>query len=312
MSNIDDVIIKAKIILGGSEFGVEWDEGSLGEGLTGGKGEGLSEIVGAVKESMPSSLKLKCAPSRKGPEYEKTCYNLDELKIIAKKLGINISGSKEQIKEKIMETGKFIDEMDMIYTLGDVKRLEVFRPYGPNHKFNWLSNFNIDEFLDQYRKIFPKFYNFRSTYVNFYEFETPEMTPQNIKALYDKGYRTFAIIVNTARYGEEGKHWISLMIKLDPNYTQEILFYDSIGDAPPGDLNDIINDTIKAFPQLKLKLTSCGLRAQYGGSLCGVYAIHFIIYILYNMDEKFADYCKDRRSDNLMEFFRDNIFFTMK
>ena len=92
MSNIDDVIIKAKIILGGSEFGVEWDEGSLGEGLTGGKGEGLSEIVGAVKESMPSSLKLKCAPSRKGPEYEKTCYNLDELKIIAKKLGINISG----------------------------------------------------------------------------------------------------------------------------------------------------------------------------------------------------------------------------
>jgi len=158
----------------------------------------------------------------------------------------------------------------------------VFRPEGPQGKFDWLSTIDINKVLFQYES---KYIDFKFLGAVPMDFNDLDYLPfkdieKYLNKLYgDKIYR-IGVIFNTDESYKSGKHWISLFADL---HKGQIYYSDSYGIRPEQRVIDLIN-RIEKFIESK-GITDIDIRYnktqhQKGNSECGVYSINFILRLL--------------------------------
>jgi hypothetical protein len=170
---------------------------------------------------------------------------------------------------------------------------KVFRPDGPQGKFDWLSTIDINKVLYQYEEKYPDFKFLGAVPIDFMELDYLPFQKLNFDELKNNNINKFGVIFNTDKSTGRGKHWISLFCDLNKS---QIYFSDSIGLRPSKEVNQfmkliekyLINKNKNIEPDIKYNKT----QHQKGNSECGVYSINFILRLLKG---KSFDYLTQKR-----------------
>lgn len=233
-----------------------------------------------------------------------SCFIESDLEKYAKKLNVNKSKyTQEDLLKMIRKLAgeKFNCKNDVCIAnfLGDTK--DIFKIYGPDNKYGWLSNFEIEDFMSQMEMIIPSFKFLgigpRDWYNNFY-FEYNNIKNKNLLEEYP-GKKYFAVVFNTDWNSGSGEHWIGVFI--EPGKTIE--FVDSTGSTPYPEYMKFINEVAKNN-NAKIKINK--KQYQYKGSECGVFSIHFIVSRLAKIS--YEDYLKKPPTDDDVNHYRFIIF----
>ena len=158
----------------------------------------------------------------------------------------------------------------------------VFRPEGPQGKFDWLSTIDINKVLFQYESKYMDFKFLGAVPIDFNDLDYLPFKDieKYLSKLYDDKIYRIGVIFNTDESYKSGKHWISLFADLNKG---QIYYSDSYGIRPEKRVIDLIN-RIEAFIKKK-GITDIDIRYnktqhQKGNSECGVYSINFILRLL--------------------------------
>ena len=156
----------------------------------------------------------------------------------------------------------------------------VFRPEGPQGRFEWLSTLDINRVLYQYEKKYDGFKFLGAVPIDFMDLNYLPFKKLKFSDLEKEGISKFGIIFNTDKSYQSGKHWISLYSDLKNGH---VYFSDSVGKKPPAAVEKYMS-LIEAYLKKK-KLPNIDVRYnktphQQGNSECGVYSINFIIRLL--------------------------------
>ena len=279
-----------------------------------------------------------CSPIKSKNKNNYTCLDEDIIIDIAKlfnknfKSNINLNLSHKQIHKDIMKILKKIDNKSNESSLLDIniiinnlskEKLErfinSFKPKRPEewnkNKNEWLSNIDIEKVLSQYSEAYPEFHLHGPTPIDFKLKENnickvDDLCKFNLKKHIDNNETKLGFVFNTDPHNESGEHWISLYvdckgINMD---VPTIYFFDSTGDNPPKEVEELINIIINQGKQENIIFTYlCNDKQhQKGNTECGVYTIHFITYMV--EENNFLDYINNKKSDEYIEKFR-KIFF---
>ena len=278
----------------------------------------------------------ECSPSEQNNEY--SCLDddiiIDVAKIFNKKMnsGIDLNADPKTIHDQICdivfkitndksETGLFdIHKVINALPKNKLKRFKAsFRPEMPEewHKnFNeWLSTTDIDKVLRQYVEADPHFFYFGATPMDFDLKKGSRCTVNslcsfNLKKLLKNGKTKIGIVFNTDDHDEPGEHWVSMYIDCKGVNLNEpcIYYFDSVGDDAPKEIMKLVEKIKKQGLENGITFTYLynDKKHQKGDSECGIYSLHFMIYML--EDGNFMDYIRKKKSDEYIKKFR-NIFF---
>ena len=276
--------------------------------------------------------KNKCSPLEDDNEY--SCMDddiiMDVGKIFNKKLDTNIDMNQcprvihKQICDKLSKLKKDKSEtclLDMNNIINELPKdklqrfKESFRPEQPDEwqkNFNaWLSTTDIDNVLKQYVKDDKELFYTGAVPMDFAECEFPnKLCNFNLKSLLRKGKTKIAIVFNTDDHDESGEHWVSMYIDCKGRNLKEpcIYYYDSAGDKAPEEVMELVEKIKKQGLENGIKFTFLynDKVHQKGTTECGIYSLHFLIYMIENGN--FMKYIKNKKSDEYIEKFR-TIFF---
>lgn len=256
--------------------------------------------------------------------YNKYCIKnkkLDKcIQIISGKKRKNISLSNltfhylNELKQKLCTDGK-CDDLEMIEKFkneisDNIEIVEIlrnkFKPIGPlNH--DWLSNFDIDNTMQQYS----------SYYKNFLYIGTlsSDFNKDKFLKFFDKiivrnnfGIRYIGTIYNTDTSNGPGEHWISSFV--DAN-KKKIYYYDSYGLEPSFILKTFLLNLNNLLFGSENQLETNKIRHQYGNSECGVFCLYFITSMIEG-NMSFTEYCNQENlkdayvNKNRSLYFRSN------
>jgi hypothetical protein len=157
---------------------------------------------------------------------------------------------------------------------------KVFRPDGPQGRFDWLSTIDINQVLYQYEDKYPNFKFLGAVPLDFEDLDHLPFKTLKFEQLESEGIKKFGIIFNTDKSYQRGKHWISLFCDLEKS---QIYFSDSMGIRPPKEINDYIKkieDYLKTKNNDSFDIKYNKTQHQKGNSECGVYSINFILRLL--------------------------------
>ena len=167
---------------------------------------------------------------------------------------------------------------------------KVFRPEGPQGRFDWLSTIDINKVLSQYEEKYPGFKFLGAVPMDFMELDYLPFKTLDFDDLKKDNIIKFGIIFNTDKSWQSGKHWISLYCDLEK---RQIYFSDSIGIRPPKEVVNFI-ELIEKYIKKNINDNSDKIGGnnndidirynktehQKGNSECGVYSINFILRLL--------------------------------
>ena len=176
---------------------------------------------------------------------------------------------------------KFIN----IHQIDDmIKR--YFKPEGPSETFNFLSNHNIDNVLNQffhkYNDPKNKFYNIKFQMRDFAENNT-ELTEINFyQKINDENYKTFAVVFNTDYSNGIGIHWFCIFIDARDDDKIDIEYFNSSGRNPLKEievflvgLEKDLKNQFKGRRKVNYKIVS-NSRFQDDNHSCGVWSLSYI------------------------------------
>ena len=156
----------------------------------------------------------------------------------------------------------------------------VFRPEGPQGKFQWLSTIDINKTLSQYENKYPDFVFLGAVPIDFNELDYYPFKKMDFNEFKKDGKKRLGVIFNLDEHNQGGSHWVSLFANLENG---QVYFSDSYGKKPAKRIVDFMN-------RIKDYLHSCNLKNidirhnetqhQRGNSECGVYSINFILRLL--------------------------------
>jgi len=236
----------------------------------------------------------KCAPNKVNSPYEvvKTCYDLPALKRMANYLNkhkgqkINLNQKKDKLWESIKEALKneCSGKDEKCYaekTMNNSYVKEYFRPKKPDGKFTWLSNFDINEIMEQYEKKYKEFKFFGALPSDFQKIKTP-LNGQYIENLVKKGKIKYGIVFNTDPSNRPGQHWVSFFMELNPkDKTGSVEYFDSLGKKPIKSVDEYMKK-LCLYCQTKFdyiierKINKTPFQIKYDGD-CGIFSVNFII-----------------------------------
>lgn len=212
-------------------------------------------------------------------------YKLYLLNELQKKEGTD---QKEWLKSKLTSLMSE-EEKDMLNN--------VFRPDGPQGKFDWLSTVDINKTLSQYENKYENFKFLGAVPIDFMELKDLPFKNINFQELINNGKTRLGVIFNTDPSTKSGRHWISLFIDLKLG---QIFFSDSFGSRPPEEVIQFMQ-LVEQFIKKNISNASSidarynKLQHQRGNSECGVYSINFILRLL--KGHSFDDITTKRLSD---------------
>ena len=259
-----------------------------------------------------------CHPRVKKPGC--TCYDLEQLKMIAEVLsknGHDIKVSPGHTRESLWKEIDAImkSEYNTMFdwawrNVPPIKKLrdrrlthETFRPQAPEEwtlhvqggkskqgKFVWLSNFDIDAVLKQYTSLeeFKDFKFFNSAPIDFEKIDDP-LSRVNPVLFKRKGINRIAAVINLDTHDQSGSHWVSVMANFK---TGVIAFFDSYATKPEREIQDFMAKLCiysmcgydgRSFNS-KEAFFLCPLynvtRHQRKSSECGQYSLYTVISFL--------------------------------
>lgn len=187
---------------------------------------------------------------------------------------------------------------------------KVFRPDGPQGRFEWLSTIDINQVLYQYEEKYPNFKFLGAVPMDFMDLDYLPFQKLNFKELEDEGIGRIGVIFNTDKSTGRGKHWISLFIDLDKG---QIYFSDSMGTRQPKEVNEFMKSVEKYLTDVKKK-TDLDIKYnktqhQRGNSECGVYSINWILRLL--KGKTFEHLTQKRLTDKQVNKCRVKYFGTL-
>lgn len=155
---------------------------------------------------------------------------------------------------------------------------DIFRPEGPQGKFDWLSSIDINNVMKQYESKYPDFEFLGSVPIDF-ESLTPHRDTPFYNLIKPESTR-IGLILNLDTHDKSGSHWVSLFADLIKG---EIYFSDSTGTEPVIEVTNFMNKIEKYMISKhvnKIDKRFNKYEHQKGNSECGVYSINFIIRLL--------------------------------
>ena len=260
-----------------------------------------------------------------------SCYTLEQLKNIANILNskgknIKIVNNKKKLWNNINnimknECNKEWCWINSSYLSDTNTNLEdVFRPIHPDNwlenNLTWLSNFDIDNVLDQYEKVHNDFIFIGPVPIDFEDIYT-ELTKKNLNTLYNKGKKKIGIIFNLDPHYMGGSHWVAMFINIVDRKNSLIAYYDSYGVEPNNYIQDLMSKFIAQGLSsenkdnlILLEPLYNPIRHQHKNSECGMYSINFIINMLQSDGTRkdFFKVCKNIINDDNMNKLRQKYF----
>jgi len=187
---------------------------------------------------------------------------------------------------------------------------ERFKPEGPSHSTDLLSNFNIDDVMAQWVKKFNRFYHITFQMIDFAKMRTELATIDFQKHYNNSNKDTFGVILNTDVSTGGGIHWFALFVDFRSNpITLE--YFNSSGEFPYPQVHEWLND--KKFELedkfgAPVKIVIVGdVQYQKDHHSCGPYSLFYIYGRLNGYSPKIfknTDLVNDR---NMLEF-RKHLF----
>jgi hypothetical protein len=157
----------------------------------------------------------------------------------------------------------------------------IFRPNGPQGKFEWLSTYDINFALAQYENKYENFQFLGAVPIDFAELDNLPFKTLNFDDLYKNGKKRLGVVFNLDEHYKSGSHWVSLFVDLEKG---QVYYSDSFGIKCEKRIVDFIRkieDYLKNErgindPDIRYNKT----QHQKGNSECGVYSINFILRLL--------------------------------
>lgn len=180
-------------------------------------------------------------------------------------------------------------------------------------KNKWLSNFNIDDTLNQMKLLFDKLGNGKFLHIKFkmrdFEQYDNELNTINFIDEYKKGTKMVGVIFNTDVYSGNGKHWYAVFFDFRKSpFTLE--YFDSAANSPISETHKwLIKTKYKLQQQIDIPINFINVSKvhhQTDGSSCGVYSLYYIY--LRARGIPYTYFLENRIPDNLMYLFRKYLF----
>lgn len=206
------------------------------------------------------------------PELENSTPN-EYKRYLLNEFNDRFSGNQKQ-----WINNKYIELMNQ--ELKEELENNVFRPDGPQGRFEWLSTLDINAVLSQYENKYKDFKFLGAVPIDFMNLKYLPFKTLKFEELENEGYTKIGVIFNTDKSYESGQHWISLFTDLGNG---RIYFSDSVGDNPPHEVEQYMG-IIKQYLQSK-NISNIDMQYnktphQKGSTECGVYSINFILRLL--------------------------------
>jgi len=205
------------------------------------------------------------------------------------------------------------------------------RPAQPDdwiaNKHEWLSNFDIENVLNQFDNKKDLYYKFHGVFT--IDFGMKDKTSNtckydskchiNMKEIIKSGKKYFGFITNLCKHDEPGTHWTSSFFILDPSLkSYGGYYYDSVKKPIPELLKPVFINIQKQmktiYPNKKFNININNVEHQNSNTECGVFSIAFQrrwLVLLYK-DRHNANFNKvinfNKMNDNVMYLLR-NVFF---
>jgi hypothetical protein len=181
-----------------------------------------------------------------------------------------------------------------------------FKTNGPRD-VSLLSNYNIDDVLKQWTLFFTDFYAYEFNMLDWDSTGTSLATVDIVEDIYNKGYRTFACVINSDVSTGRGKHWMALFgdMRVDA-FTVE--FFNSSGHRPQDEFFAWLEKAKTSMEKIRpTKIIQCCEREhQFSKTECGVYSLFYIWARLNGISYEF--FKKFTISDILCMEFRQHLF----
>jgi hypothetical protein len=262
-----------------------------------------------------------------------TCYNYDQLKMIAESYNAAFSNkipitnnmsillkSLKTVLDPICKTqSAWLDQTWINPILKKGKKL-IFRAEHPTdwlkNPNEWLTNIDIHNSLIQYQDAYPTF-KFMGVFP--IDFATKidngkcirnELCILNIVDLTKQGITQIGAIFNLDRHDQPGSHWVGMYAnwnKSNPNYG--VFYYDSNGLRTPRQIDTFMNQIVQQVHKLEGKESSTfqsymnKKRHQLGNTECGMFSQFFLIWCLKGY--LFKDITKSK-------YFRDETMLSLR
>lgn len=259
----------------------------------------LVEMSEAYNIDNPSNA-IKLDPNRETFDPIKyKLYLIEEFKKRFKECKTDKCWTKQKFMSKVKEK-----------TMIELKKY-TFKPEGPHGKFEWLSNFNIDDVMYQYMTADPTFQYLGTVPMDF-QTVVKDLKDFDLDKYIKLGKHKYGIIFNLDESWKSGSHWVAMYFDINKG---EIYYFDSYGIMPEYRVRKFVrviaNYLIdhKHFKKDDLKVRYNKFVHQKLNSECGVYSMHFIIRLL--SGSTFEDMCTERIPDEEMTKFRQ-IYFEKK
>ena len=192
----------------------------------------------------------------------------------------------------------------------------TFAPYSPTswktNKNEWLTSVDLESVLKQYEHKHKNFIFIGPSPIDFdkqmlyNQCVWDELCKFDLQKLLKKGKTKIGLIFNTDPHNKSGAHWISMFIDVKKKY---ILFFDSVGDKPPNQVNELLDRIKEQGKQLNIDFNVIINKKshQRGDTECGIYSLFIIIELLEG--KKTPEYfLHNRIPDKEMEILRKKYF----
>ena len=257
-----------------------------------------------LKNKTGKFKKLNCHPKYKTKKY--TCYD-DNTLIMFKNLWNKKHHDDPIQSSQVMdiwgELQKKIPTCTDELCWADEFHLDkknYFSPKAPKDwKTNlWLSNYDIENVLKQYKETYTNFDYLGPTPI---DFDTKlgdkcveeSICKLNISEKIKKGIKKIGISINLDTHEKGGSHWVTLFVDLDKKF---IFYFDSCGEKVPKQIKELMDRIEKQCTEAGFKMTqhdSEKMKHQHGTTECGMYSLYCIIHLLEGKHT--IDYFKKRR-----------------
>jgi len=202
----------------------------------------------------------------------------------------------------------------------NIKKKDFFAPKSPDkwktNKNEWLSNFDIEKVLNQYKEAYPNFDYLGPTPIDFDKklgssnsCVTESLCNLNIADKIKNKINKIGISINLDTHEKGGSHWVSLFVDLTRKF---IFYFDSCGQKIPDEIQILMDRIQEQCNKEGIKMKqydSVHMHHQQGSTECGMYSLYCIINLLES--KKSIKYFKTHKiKDEDVEKFR-HIYFNI-
>lgn len=169
----------------------------------------------------------------------------------------------------------------------------IFAPESPKSWIRdpdeWLSSEEIEDVMKQYEEKFPKF-EFLGPSPS--DYNAPKMAGIcvweelchfSLKKYIESGTNQIGVVFNTDPHTENGSHWVSMFISMEPRHQNDyVFFFDSTGQRPQKEIREFIKTVMQQGRSLGIQFKYYENRKEHQkrNTECGMYALFMIVNLI--------------------------------